>query len=433
MANGKWPTHKSVSAPQLAEIFFNIIFRLHGMPTTIISDRDSKFTSSFWQELFRRCGTKLALSTAFHPQTDGQTERQNRTFVQMLRAFVNSTHTDWDEHLAALEFAYNNSVNPSTGHTPFYLNSGQHPQLPVTLLTPQPASAHAGVDRFAAHMQAVLQQATTALEHAQESQSRYANQRRRKLTFSVGDQVLLSTSGLNLKEIGQSTKLLPKFIGPFEVIRVAHDNAYELRLPPAYMRLHPVFNVSRLRPYHASDPATFPNRERHDRPLPLLETEGDGFNVEAIMDKVRMKASNGRIVDYYLVKWAGYPNSDATWKPARHLKPPHAGDEVWPEFVVKYDELNSKPARLVQELPAHGQPEPSAPGSRRGRRESKGGECKVQVQLAPNQLHLQHPSPCAARRAAAAARAPLACMHMRPALHAHCTTCLHPTLVRISV
>lgn len=111
-------TTTNVSAPGVARLFFDTIFRLHGIPRVIISDRDSKFTGKFWQELFRLCGTRLAMSTSFHPQTDGQTERANRTLVEMLRSFVNTSHDDWDVHLPALEFAYNNSINPSTASHP---------------------------------------------------------------------------------------------------------------------------------------------------------------------------------------------------------------------------------------------------------------------------------------------------------------------------
>src|SRR6266511_685843 len=116
------PTVTTATAPDTAKLFFSSIFRLHGLPRAIVSDRDSKFTSRFWQELFRLLGVKLAMSTAFHPQTDGQTERANRTLEDMLRAFVNYRQTNWDECLPAAEFAYNNSLQASTGYTPFFLD-----------------------------------------------------------------------------------------------------------------------------------------------------------------------------------------------------------------------------------------------------------------------------------------------------------------------
>ena len=129
-------TTTKVTAPQLARIFFNQVVRYHGVPKSIVSDRDSKFTSLFWRSLWKRIGTRLALGSAYHPQTDGQTERTNRILEDMLRAYVDNHQDDWDEYLMTAEFAYNNSVQSSTGHTPFYLNSGQHPHMPLTAALP---------------------------------------------------------------------------------------------------------------------------------------------------------------------------------------------------------------------------------------------------------------------------------------------------------
>ncbi|KAJ9522563.1 hypothetical protein QJQ45_008332 [Haematococcus lacustris] len=118
------PTTTTVSAPDLAQLFFDSVFRYHGLPKVIISDRDPGFTSTFWQQLFAKTGTHLNISTANHPQTDGQTERANRTLEDMLRNYVSPHYTDWDNHLTAAEFAYNASVQASTGYSPFMLNSG---------------------------------------------------------------------------------------------------------------------------------------------------------------------------------------------------------------------------------------------------------------------------------------------------------------------
>ena len=126
------PTKTTATAPEIAEIFLNQVFRLHGMPSTIVSDRDAKFTSNFWKAFFSLHGTKLKFSTAYHPQTDGQTERTNRTLKQMLSIFCCYKQNDWDKYLAHAEFAYNNSQQTSTKKTPFFLNHGQHPRTPST-------------------------------------------------------------------------------------------------------------------------------------------------------------------------------------------------------------------------------------------------------------------------------------------------------------
>ena len=129
------PTTTDASAPETAQLFFDGVFKHHGLPLKIVSDRDSKFTSKFWKGLMRLLGTKLAMSTAFHPQTDGQTERMNKVVEEMLRTVVESRPRDWEEYLPAVEFAYNNSVHRSTGFTPFELDCGQHPVDPHFYLT----------------------------------------------------------------------------------------------------------------------------------------------------------------------------------------------------------------------------------------------------------------------------------------------------------
>ena len=128
------PTTKTVSAVEVAWLFISHIYVHHGLPKSIISDRDPKFTSHFWPTVFKHLGTTLNLSTAYHPQTDGQSERANRTVKDMLRHFVHPLHDDWDRYLPVIEFAYNNSVSPSTRHTPFFLEYGRHPLTPSSWL-----------------------------------------------------------------------------------------------------------------------------------------------------------------------------------------------------------------------------------------------------------------------------------------------------------
>jgi hypothetical protein len=132
------PTTTTASAPTIARLFFDEIFRLHGLPRVIVSDRDPKFTSKFWKNLFEHLGTKLAMSTAFHPQTDGQTERMNRTLEDMLRAFAGYKQDNWDKYLTAAEFAYNSAPNASTGISPFKLNYGAEPLAPTALMKKPP-------------------------------------------------------------------------------------------------------------------------------------------------------------------------------------------------------------------------------------------------------------------------------------------------------
>lgn len=322
------PTTVTVTAPALARIFVDAVIRLHGWPRTLISDRDSKFTSAFWQALFKEWGTSVAMSTAFHPQTDGQTERTNRTLEEMLRSYVNTHHNDWDKHLPMLEFAYNNSVNASTGYSPFYLNYGYHPNVPAALSNPQASTSNPTATAFAQELATHLSAARANLERAQAAQARASDRRRRDLQFSVGDQVLLATADLALKESGQTNKLLPPWVGPFKVLAVINPNAYKLKLPDRWKLLHPVFNISRLRPYKANDATQFPGREVLSRPPPDIVDGDKTFIVETILDKKSVKSGRSRVTKY-LIKWQGYPDSDNTWEPAQNLKPPKAGPEVW--------------------------------------------------------------------------------------------------------
>ena len=318
------PTVTSVDAPQLAALFFRSVVRHHGVPSSIVSDRDARFTSLFWRALWQQLGTKLAMSTAYHPQTDGQTERANRTLEDMLRAYVSYRQDDWDLHLTAAEIAYNNSKQASTGFTPFFLNSGQHPHLPLSAAVQSTGSNPAATEMLS-DLYADLDQAATNIRHAQQRQAHYANQHRRDVLFSVGDQVLLSTA--NLRNEQRAPKLAPKFVGPFAVCRVVSSVAYELALPDSMSRVHPVFHVSKLKAYRDGS-ASFPDRQQlPSRPAAdlLPDTGEQAWEVERVVGKRTRRVGRGTRVEY-LVLWRGYPDHERTWEPARHLR--HAEQAV---------------------------------------------------------------------------------------------------------
>jgi hypothetical protein len=305
-------TTTNVTAPQLAQLFLREVVRLHGVPESILSDRDPRFTAHFWRAFWSQLGTTLTMSTAYHPQTDGQTERANRTLEEMLRSRVNFQQTDWDEHLSAAELATNNAIHASTGFTPFYLNYGQEVQLPLdqAIAAHRPSNNPEASARIR-RLHADLTRARTHIERAQQRQARYSDQNRRSVTFAVGDSVLLSTEHLRL--VGSDTRT-PKFtyryIGPFKIKRVINDNAYELDLP-SQLQIHPVLNISRLKAYRDGH-QQFPSRAQPDhRPPPevILEDGAALYEVESIM----AKRGRGRLVEY-LVKWRGYPHWEATWE-----------------------------------------------------------------------------------------------------------------------
>ena len=190
------------------------------------------------------------MSTAFHPQTDGQTERANRTLEEMLRAFVNRRRTNWDKLLPLMEFAYNNSEQASTKQTPFYLNSGRHPLLPATLDV-HPNHDAPTAQALAQHLKDTLERAQAHLAKSQERQAHQVNKRRTDLEFQVGDQVLLSRRNL------RHGKLDAVWLGPYPITERISRTAYRLGLP-ADMRVHPVFHASLLKPYKGELPIATP-------------------------------------------------------------------------------------------------------------------------------------------------------------------------------
>ena len=309
------PTTTSVTAPQLATLFIREVVRLHGVPDSLLSDRDPRFTAHFWRSLWSQLGTRLTMSTAYHPQTDGQTERSNRTLEEMLRHYVSWRQTDWDEHLSALEIANNNSKQTSTGFTPYYLNSGHEIRLPLDAALPLVDGKNPIAAERIRRLHEDLIMAREHIERAQKRQAHYADQHRRHVTFAVGDRVLLSTQHLRMVGVKRTPKLTFKYIGPFTVVRVVGPNAYELDLP-ANMSLHPVFNISRLKAYKDGT-MSHPSRDQSNtRPLPVIDAD-DGAELFVPEEILECRGRGAR--KRWLVKWVGYPHEENTWEPLSHI------------------------------------------------------------------------------------------------------------------
>ena len=301
------PCKTAISAAELSKLFVDNVFKLHGMPKTIVSDRDPRFTSHFWSAFHKAMGTRLAMSTAFHPQTDGQTERANRSIEQMLRAIVSGPQTDWDEQLAMVEFAYNNSVQASTCQTPFFLNAGQHPNTPIrNALQTVAAERMPAVFNTLKVMDDALNRAKEHLAKAQARQRTFADQHRKESEFQVGEKVWLSTANLRMPS-GITRKFAHKRIGPYEILQKISPVAYKLKLPRR-LRIHPVFHIGLLAPQKV-DPEHPPEPVR---PPPLEEfNEPNIYEVERILDQTTQRG-----VTLYKVAWKGYnPEKEFTWEP----------------------------------------------------------------------------------------------------------------------
>ncbi len=309
------PTRTSVDAEETAQLFLDNIFRLHGVPDSIVSDRDTRFTGHFMRALCDKLQIKQKMSTAYHPQTDGQTERLNRVIEDMLRNYVGSDQKDWDKFLSQCEFAANNRTISGTDVTPFFLNSGYHPKVAlVNHSRGLDCEGNPTAEKLTRDMQQALNKARDCLLRAQDRARKYANQHRREVEYNVGDKVLLSTK--NLRFTGkQSNKFMSKYIGPFEIIKKVNSVAYKLKLPEKSKVFH-TFHVSLLRPYN-SDESRNPPAGKPE------ELEGENvFTVEKILDhkdKKRPGKAKNKHKRMFLIRWAGYTPSDDTWEPEENL------------------------------------------------------------------------------------------------------------------
>ena len=302
------PCTASVTADDLAQLFLANVVCKHGMPKRIISDRDPRFTSRFWTQLFNSLGCRQALSTAYHPETDGQSERFHRSVEQVLRCYVSATQTDWDHFLPFCQFALNSTRSATTGFSPAVVVFGREPTLPMehdvrAVTDGQVESVAHRLER----MTLVNHTVRAAVTKASEYMAQYANCSRRALSYAVGDYVWLSSEHLALPR-QLSRKLAAKFVGPYAITQVVNPVAYCLAVPSTW-HIHDVFHSSQLKPAVGFTPGA-----AFDTPFrPGADSSGE-FEVEDILD--HRSTHSGM---QYLVKWRGYPVAEASWEPLAHL------------------------------------------------------------------------------------------------------------------
>ena len=225
---------KTADAAHTVGLFFNEIVRLHGVPRSIISDRDVRFTSTFWKTLWHLMGMTLKFSTAFHPQFDGQTEVTNRSLGNLLRCLVQENTATWDELLSSVEFAYNASSHRATGYSPFQVNTGRNPNLPVDLVPlPSLKATSAEAIDYATDLTEIHHQAKERITAYNTKIKGAADARRRPLTYQVGDMVMVRLRPERYA-MEKAHKLHPRTAGPFSVLRVVNPNAYDVAIPPEW-------------------------------------------------------------------------------------------------------------------------------------------------------------------------------------------------------
>uniref|UniRef100_A0A2N9I7E9 RNA-directed DNA polymerase n=1 Tax=Fagus sylvatica TaxID=28930 RepID=A0A2N9I7E9_FAGSY len=244
--------HKTDDATHIADLFFREIVRLHGVPRSIVSDRDVKFLSYFWKVLWGKLGTKLLFSTTCHPQTDGQTEVVNRTLSTLLRTIIQKNLKNWEDCLPFIEFAYNRSVHSTTEFSPFEIVYGFNPLTPLDLL-PLPVNERTSLDgqKKAEMVKKLHESVRQHIEKKNEQYANKANKGRRQVIFQPGDWVWVHMRKERFPARRRS-KLHPRGDGPFQVLERINDNAYKLDLPGEY-NISATFNVSDLSLFDVGD------------------------------------------------------------------------------------------------------------------------------------------------------------------------------------
>ncbi|KAI7938370.1 hypothetical protein MJO28_015290 [Puccinia striiformis f. sp. tritici] len=321
------PNHKDDTAMEVALLFWNRIMAEVGIPKIIISDRDPKFTSEFWRNLHDMLGTKLAFSTAYHPQTDGLAERMIQTLEDMLRRsctfgleFKNQdgyTH-DWVSLLPALEIAYNSSKHSSSQEAPYVLERGWIPRMPRNTLNDHLPHVHPTASDFKKMLDLTNQHAEKCVQESVEYNKTRWDKTHREPEFKIGDKVLLST--VNFNNLGGNKKLKPAFVGPFVIKALHGKNAVEVILSELLSRKHPVFPVSLVKPYQGrpTEEDTIPE-EQNLPPIPLLEPlKGDVLKVHKILKDNKSRIT-GKDVRLYLIRYKNASADRDEWLPESNI------------------------------------------------------------------------------------------------------------------
>ena len=309
-------SRKDDTAVQAAASFLNNFVSEYGLPDKIISDRDVKFTANFWRELTARLGIRLGMSTAFHPQTDGQTERTNRVLIEMLRTMGVAYHDNWMRKLKLVQFNINNSISTATGFTPFYAFAAFNLRVIDTM--PLRDSKMQTMHDLAHDIDEVSKRVQDELLRSQQIMYRTTTSFDPTI-FQKGDYVLVSTAHFETfvsKAIQKNRKLGPKFVGPFRIVQMMGPSAAKLQLPRGY-RAHPTINTSYLRKF-IYDPF-----KRDVLPEPEIIRGETEYEVDYIVDvdysqHKRRKHRKGE--KRYLVVWKGHDVAEATWEPESNLQ-----------------------------------------------------------------------------------------------------------------
>jgi len=287
-------TTEKTTVEGLVRLFRDNVWKLHGLPKSVISDRGPQFAAGLTRELNRMLGIETKLSTAYHPETDGQMERTNQELEQYLRMYINHRQNNWVEWLVMAEFAFNNKVFTATKSSPFQVNYGREPRMGFDI---KKKRKNKKAEEFARKMKERHEEVRAALVRSQEEMKRQADRSRKEAEeYRVGDKVLISTKDFLIELMKRATKkLMEKFIGPYVVRNIVSENAVGLELS-ASLRIHLVVNVRRIVKYREQVEG-----QKKIPPPPVEVASEKEYKVEEILDRQERRGKTK-----YLVKWKGY-------------------------------------------------------------------------------------------------------------------------------
>jgi hypothetical protein len=326
------PTTTRIDAKETASLIYNRIVCRFGLPKEVITDRDSRWTSSFWKEICRQMNIRRGMSSAYHPQSDGQMEVMNQVLEIALRCYVGVDRDDWDCYLNGFSLSYNNTPHSATKYAPAFLLYGYLPRtnnnkfrLANDVIDRAPDHANHNpnfisdldADHTILELESHRLRAKECLVESQALQKRNYNKGRIVPDIEVGDKILLNLKSLRLTEPGESLgkKLIQLYDGPFEVTEKLSNLSYRVKLPSSY-RIHNVLNIAHLEKYHESTSEWGARVKREAKREALAETE---WEVDRIVgEKYRRKGT--RRVPYYRVRYTGYGPEQDEWIPRSWLR-----------------------------------------------------------------------------------------------------------------
>ena len=327
------PTHTDITAERFATQFFDLWYCENGLPLNIVSDRDKLFISKFWKALHKLTGVKLNMSSAYHPEMDGSSEQSNKTVAQALRYHVDRHQKGWVKALPLMRFNIMNTINSSTGFSPFQLRMGRSPRI-IPPITPTPVFDTAQESKEATRAAELIESLALDTAEAKDNlfatkvaQSEFANRHcSPEIPFTVGNKVLLSTTNRRREYMqaksGRVAKFMPRFDSPFTITH-AHPqtSTYTLELPNEPNRF-PTFHSSQIRPFIENNNELFQARKL-TQPGPVLTLEGqEEWLIRDIIDE--RNRGQGR---QYLVRWVGWGDEENCWLPRREVADTEALDD----------------------------------------------------------------------------------------------------------